>query len=274
MECALDKITVFYEVRGEGRPILMLHGLPLDHRHMLDEMEPLFEYRPGWKRLYPDLPGMGQTVGPDWITCQDHVLNVLLDFIDHVIPGQRFVVAGLSYGGYLARGLVYCRGEQIDGVLLNVPAVAMRHSRRILPSRVVLVRDDALLADLESPVRDGINDIVVVQTPWVVDRWKANIFPAVSIAQHEFIEQAGLHGDFSFDAAMAHMIFDRPTLILTGRQDDVCGYREAWDLLDHYPRATFAVLDNAGHCLVMEQQPLFWALANEWLDRVEQGTSS
>lgn len=272
MECTLDRITVHYEVRGEGRPILMLHGLPLDHRHMLDEMEPLFEHRSGWKRLYPDLPGMGKTIGPDWITCQDHVLDVILDFIDHVIPGQRFVVAGLSYGGYLARGLIYRRGDQIDGVLLNVAAIAMQYSRRILPPRVILVRDEALLATLDPAVRDGINGIVVVQSPLVVDRWQANIFPALNIARHDFIERAGLNGDFSFDAEMSGTTFDRPTLILTGRQDDVCGYREAWDLLDHYPRATFAVLDNAGHCLVMEQQTLFRALASEWLDRVEQGT--
>jgi pimeloyl-ACP methyl ester carboxylesterase len=273
MECALDNLTVHYEVRGEGRPILMLHGLPLDHRHMLDEMEPLFEHRPGWQRFYPDLPGMGKTIGPDWMTCPDQMLDVILDFIDHQFPGQRFVVAGLSYGGYLARGLIYRRGDQIDGLLLNVAAMAMKFSRRSLPPREVLIRDEALLATLDPAIRKGINEIVVVQNPLVADRWAANIFPAVSIAQHNFIARAGLHNDFSFDAALADVTFDRPTLILTGRQDDVCGYREAWDLLDHYPHATFAVLDHAGHCLVMEQQAVFRALASEWLDRVEQGTN-
>jgi pimeloyl-ACP methyl ester carboxylesterase len=40
----------------------MLHGWPVDHRHMVKDFEPLFEHRDGWKRLYPDMPGMGQTV--------------------------------------------------------------------------------------------------------------------------------------------------------------------------------------------------------------------
>jgi pimeloyl-ACP methyl ester carboxylesterase len=64
--------------------------------------------------------------------------------------------------------------------------------------------------------------------------------------------------------------FPAPTLILTGRQDSMCGYREAWKIFDNYPRATFAVLDRAGHLLGWEQQSLFRALASEWLDRVEE----
>jgi pimeloyl-ACP methyl ester carboxylesterase len=59
MECRLGRITVYYEVRGEGRPFLALHGWPLDHRAMIGAFEPIFEKRQRWKRIYPDLPGMG-----------------------------------------------------------------------------------------------------------------------------------------------------------------------------------------------------------------------
>jgi pimeloyl-ACP methyl ester carboxylesterase len=34
MECELKDITVHYETRGEGRPIVMLHGWSADHRWM------------------------------------------------------------------------------------------------------------------------------------------------------------------------------------------------------------------------------------------------
>jgi pimeloyl-ACP methyl ester carboxylesterase len=107
MECELESITIHYEMIGEGRPIILLHGYPLDHRYMVHDMEPFFEHREGWKRIYPDLPGMGKTPGADWITTQDQILDIVLDFIDQVIPGQRFVVAGASYGGYLARGVIH-----------------------------------------------------------------------------------------------------------------------------------------------------------------------
>lgn len=62
--------------------------------------------------------------------------------------------------------------------------------------------------------------------------------------------------------------YDRPTLILTGRQDNSVGSVDQFALLPHYPRATFAVLDVAGHNLQIEQPVLFDALMLEWLDRV------
>jgi pimeloyl-ACP methyl ester carboxylesterase len=61
----------------------------------------------------------------------------------------------------------------------------------------------------------------------------------------------------------------KPTLMLLGQQDTSTGYRDAWPILEQYPRATFAVLDKAGHNLQIEQADLFTAFVSEWLDRVE-----
>ncbi len=92
MECDLKNIKVHYEMFGEGRPIVMLHGTGVDHTYMVSDMEPLFKERDGWKRIYPDMPGHGKTPGMDWITNQDKMLDVVLDFIDKVVPGERFVL--------------------------------------------------------------------------------------------------------------------------------------------------------------------------------------
>jgi hypothetical protein len=45
--------------------------------------------------------------------------------------------------------------------------------------------------------------------------------------------------------------------------------RSGWQILERYPRATFAVLDHAGHGLGIEQPYLLRALIGEWLDRIE-----
>jgi hypothetical protein len=42
-----------------------------------------------------------------------------------------------------------------------------------------------------------------------------------------------------------------------------------YDFLECHPRATFVVLDGAGHNLQIEQDSLFAALVREWLRRVE-----
>jgi len=39
MECDLKDITVHYEVFGEGRPLLALHGWGMDHRYMVSDLE-------------------------------------------------------------------------------------------------------------------------------------------------------------------------------------------------------------------------------------------
>jgi hypothetical protein len=57
---------------------------------------------------------------------------------------------------------------------------------------------------------------------------------------------------------------------VAGRQDATVGYAGPWRLLEHYPRATVAVLDRAGHALPHEQPGLLAALLAEWLDRVAE----
>jgi pimeloyl-ACP methyl ester carboxylesterase len=75
---------------------------------------------------------------------------------------------------------------------------------------------------------------------------------------------------FSFDVDQLLHPFDRPALILVGRQDAFVGYRDSLKLTANYSRATFAILDRAGHGLEVEQETVFNCLVNELLDRVEE----
>jgi pimeloyl-ACP methyl ester carboxylesterase len=270
MECRLEDITLYYEAVGEGRPIIMLHGWPLDHRHMMSGLEPVFEHRERWKRIYPDLPGMGRTPGNAWITHQDQMLDIVLNFIDAVVPGERFVAVGESYGGYLARGAVHRRAASMDGLLLTVPLVQAVESQRVLPPSVTLAKDPALASELQPNEAEAMKEIAVVQSRSFLEWLRTDIFPAVEAADQAFLSRLRQDYAFSFDVDSLSQPFAGPTLMVMGRQDVVCGYRDAWDILESYPRATFAVLDRAGHGLTVEQRQLFNALVGEWLDRVEE----
>ena len=86
--------------------------------------------------------------------------------------------------------------------------------------------------------------------------------------------QARIRGDvesyaFTFDMDDLAVPFEKPSLIVTGRQDCLVGYRDAWRLVENYSRGSFVVLDGAGHGLQIEQTKLFNVLVNEWLDRVK-----
>jgi len=273
MACRLDDITLHYDTRGEGRPLIMLHGWPLDHNHVMSELEPLFGGRGGWRRVYPDLPGMGRTPGEAWITDQDQMLEVTLDFIDQVTAGQRFVLAGESYGAYLARGVLRARSPSIDGLLLIVPVIRAREGERSLPPKTTVKENPDLFEEMGPEEAEAIRQIAAVQDRAFLEWLRSDVFPAVSRADHEFLTRVRENYAFSFDVDGLTEPFSAPTLMLMGRQDSVCGYRDAWDLIEAYPRATFAVLDRAGHGLSVEQRGLFSALVDEWLDRVEEHAS-
>jgi pimeloyl-ACP methyl ester carboxylesterase len=61
MKCKIKDICLNYEIIGAGNPIIMLHGYYVDHRLMSGCMEPVFRDKKGYKRIYLDLPGMGES---------------------------------------------------------------------------------------------------------------------------------------------------------------------------------------------------------------------
>jgi pimeloyl-ACP methyl ester carboxylesterase len=269
MHCLIRGIPVYYEVCGSGRPLLMLHGWSVDHHHMVEDFEPLFAGRSGWRRLYPDMPGMGQTPSADWITHQDHMLEVILEFIDQVAPGERIVLAGASYGGYLARGILHHRPHLVDGMLMVVPDIEGDARKRDVPAHRVLVLEPDFEADL-GPNERPMLELLVVQNRTILDICRRVLVPAIALADHAFLERVNQYYAFSFDPDDLAEPFTAPALILTGRYDSICGYRQAWHLVQLYPRGTFAMLDRAGHALGAEQPALFRSLTSEWLDRVEE----
>jgi pimeloyl-ACP methyl ester carboxylesterase len=271
MKCRVGSSEVYYEMYGEGRPIINLHGFTLDHRSMTGCMEPIFASRDGWKRIYLDLPGHGLSPGQDWIKNSDDMLQVVLDFIDIVIPDTIFAVAGLSYGGYLARGLVHHRPSQVIGLLLIVPRIVSRFKDRVRPEKTVLERDEELLDSLGTQEREDFEEVAVVQTRSHWDRYGKEITPGVQMADMHFLERLQPADDaFSLDVDSLTTIFSGATLILVGRQDHWVGYQDAWKILEKFPRATFAVLDRAGHAIQLEQTELFNSLVSEWLDRLSK----
>jgi pimeloyl-ACP methyl ester carboxylesterase len=269
MECRLERTSVHYEARGEGRPLLTLHGFTLDHRVMVEALEPVFRNRAGWRRLYPDLPGMGQSEAPDWIATQDEMLEVLVELVDRLMPGERFSVVGLSWGGFLAQGLVHRLANRMDGLCLIVPSMGPAETRELPPGRA-LHAEPIDFGDTSAEDVASFRGMAVVQTQEQFEIWKRTILPAVRAADANLGARLRRNYAFSFDPAVLARPFEKPALFVHGRQDNDCGYRDAWKVIESYPRATYAVLDRAGHCLDSEAPRLLEALVHDWLDRIEE----
>ena len=270
MECKVRDLTIYYETHGTGTPILMIHGWSPDHRLMKGCMEPIFrQIDASWQRIYFDLPGMGKTKGQPWITGTDQMLDVVLEFIDETIPNQRFVVAGESYGGYLARGVIKERPALVDGLLLICPVAIQETCSDNAPALQVLEKDEAFLNSLSEEERQYFEGINVIQNERVWERFREEVLPGLEMADYAFLENSlGQHVPYSVNVDQIEKPYTQPTLMIMGRQDSVVGYCDHWQLIENYPRASFVILDKAGHNLQIEQDVLFSALVKEWLDRV------
>ena len=271
MEAMVNGIPVHYAEHGTGTPVLALHGGNVDHREIMGALEPLFAARPGYRRLYPDLPGMGRTPAPETIDSTDAVLDTLLGLVDTVIGTETFLVVGHSFGGYLARAIANRRPGQVAGLALICSLLAEQGGGEELPEHVVLHAAGDLDVDgaLEPGMAAEFRDYLVVQTPETLRRFQETVAPGVAIADQVVLERMAARWRLS-TAPEEGPPSTSPTLILAGHQDATVGYAGVWRLLEHYPRATFAVLDRAGHGLVHEQVGLVTALMAEWLDRVRE----
>lgn len=255
---------VFTLERGSGTPVVMIHGWGVDHRLLLP-LDPLFEdHRSGWHRIYVDLPGFGQSPVPPGVDSADDLAERLDDFIDERLGGEPFVVVGNSFGGALARRLVSRRPEQILGFALICPSV-LPPERRTLPQPLALAADSRLLDSLDAQVREDFEGNTVHQD---VRRWELfrdAVLPGLGAFDREFVDRV--------TPVLGHMLekpgtFERPGLIVLGRQDAVVGWEDQMALLRHYPRTTAVVLDGCGHNAHLEHPDVVGAHIRSWLDEL------
>jgi pimeloyl-ACP methyl ester carboxylesterase len=264
----VNGIPVHYAQRGRGTPVLALHGAGVDHREIMGALEPVFADRPGYRRIYPDLPGMGRTPAPERIDSNDAVLDLLLGLVDAVVGQEALAVVGHSYGGYLARAIANRRPGQVAGLAL-LCSTGQPGADDDRPEHVVLRAADDL--DVDGALAPGLaaefRDYLVIQTPETLRRFQETVVPGMALVDQGALERIFARWELSV-APERGPAYPNPTLILAGRQDATVGYAGSWRLLEHYPRATFAVLDRAGHALPHEQVGLLTALLAEWLDRL------
>lgn len=258
---------------GDGIPILCLHGWSADHRYLAADLEPAFTAHPGFRRVYPDLPGHGATPAPDWLGTQAQMLDVVAELIDRVFGGERFAVVGNSYGGYLALGLVRTMPERLLGAALLVPDVPLDDNTRDVAGEIVIHADPAAF-DVLAEDETWIPDALPLHERRMLDEIRAHDMPAYRSCDREFLTR--------LDAAYVHQgaagrpgpPFREPSLVIAGRQDGTVGYRRQMELLEEFPRGTFATLDLGGHHIGRIERPgLFRALVGDWLERVERGDS-
>ena len=193
---------------------------------------------------------------------------MLLNFIETVIGGHSFLLAGESYGGYLARGILAKKNSQIDGLLLICPVVVPNPKERILPKDTLVIREVGF--DIAGKNEDFV-DLAILQTKETYQRFEKEILAGLQMMNAPFVQKLQENYSFSFevDQEIQKKGYDEPSLFIAGKQDQVVGFQQLAQLPHYYTRATHAVMDLAGHNAQIDQEALFTALVENWLKRIE-----
>lgn len=254
-------------IHGTGRPVVLLHGVTLDHRHMVETWEPIFRDVPGWQRIYVDMPGHGHSGGGDAVTSNSDLLEAVMAFVVRVCGDTRVAVIGESRGSYIAQGMAHLRPDLVSGLGLIVPGGWPGSAPERFPVQQTLRPAPELRGEVPEE-RLARFDWLVVQNADVLDKTKRTKWAATGLADMAMVARTIENFHFPFDVHAPEMPFAGPSLIVAGRQDHVSGYVDAMDGLQAYSRASLAVLDTAGHAAAWERPALFAALARDWLERL------
>ena len=92
--------------QGDGEPLLLVHGFPLDHSMWQQQID---FFQNEYRVICPDLPGFGASESledPGTADCElafsmEGLADWLVDFLDAIDCPQKVNFCGLSMGGYI-----------------------------------------------------------------------------------------------------------------------------------------------------------------------------
>lgn len=253
--------------RGQGLPLIFLHGFGVDHRIFI-ELDQVFDRIGGFERIYLDQPGFGRTPPDPGVETLADLASWVDDQVDIFSQGGPFALVGNSMGGLMARHAAASRLSRCLGMAFLAPVVHPDRTRRTLPPRQVLTRDDQALATVDESTRSAYQEMAVVESREHLEAFVRTVLPGIRAADADTV--ARLSGAYELDTDFDQVwsTFIAPTLFICGRQDECVGYRDQFDLVERFPRGSYAVLNRAGHNLQLEQPEVVATLLEGWARQV------
>lgn len=255
--------TLHVASAGQGPPVLLLHGYPLDHRMWLDTLlGPLARRGTLWA---PDLRGHGNSPwAGDATHTMDHLAADAANLLRAVVD-EPAVVIGLSMGGYVAFALQALAPELVRAlVLVDTKAAgddqAARSGRDAAIASVLDQGRSALTATMlgkllaPAAAADPTAQLVRARVRTMIESQ-----PVETIV-------ADLRGLRDRPDRTHHLgAITVPTLVVVGEHDAITPVAGAKAMAQAIPGARCAVVPGAGHLVPMEAPAAFAQLLGEFL---------
>jgi pimeloyl-ACP methyl ester carboxylesterase len=235
------------EERGAGRPLLLVHGFPLDHTMWIGQIDALSSR---FRVIAPDLPGFGHSDPVQGMLTMDQMADDLAHLLDALGVDEPLSYCGLSMGGYVGWRFVDRYADRLWR-LIQCDTKAAADSPEAAKTR----RETA-----ERVVREG--SAVVAQS------MKERLFAPETLQQNPEIvaamESVMLATPRETMAAALRGMAERadstailpnikvPTLLLCGVHDAITPLKEMRSVAKAIPQARFVEIAAAGHMAPLE----------------------
>lgn len=251
-EIQLPEFKMAYSDQGEGRPLVLVHGYPLNRKLWRRQVDGLQDAA---RVLAPDLRGHGDSGATPGVYTMDLLADDLKAFLDGVGITQPVTLCGLSMGGYVTFAFYRRYPERVENLILtatraaaDTPEVKANRSQAMQRAR---------LEGIEAIIDGMLPRLVTAQTaarhPELVDELRA-------IMRHTSLE--AVLGDLEgmrerADSTSTLEQIRVPTLVIHGAQDVIVPLAEAQAMQAAIPGAQLVVIENAGHLPNLEQTEAF-----------------
>ncbi len=255
---------MYYEVLGEGHPLLLIHGLNLDTRMWDDQF---FEFARKYKVIRFDQRGFGRTA----ITDAPYSLHDDIYALLQALGIEKTYVAGLSAGGIAAQEFVLAHPDMVDGLVL-VSAGLLNHPRSERRqkdwSRFVEVYQTGTreqLVDLTVQMWfDGPDQPPNTTAAEARERFRLMTEHAYSLPEHQNYPQ------WLSPAPIERLEeIQVPTLVIAGERDYEDFLSIADLLAQRIAGAQKVVMNDSAHIPPMDQPERFNAIVLEFLDSLK-----
>ena len=250
---------VYYESHGEGLSVVILH------RASAGYLEPIISEKEGFRRIYIDPPGIGNSGSEDWIKTADDCFAIIDQVIQQILPEGPYAIGGFSYFGYMARAVAEAHPSRINGLLMMCPVTQPDRAKRSLPEHIRTYTDSVFYQSLLPAQQDLLSGLVIknassyraitryLDTTVTMDR---NFWDRIKRNQYGISHLSKPTG------------VDAPVMLFLGLQDEVVGYTDALPLIERYPSVSLVLADYASHSFPFEQYGLLRQNVQLWLERI------
>ena len=236
-----------YAEAGEGRPLIVLHGL----MGALSNFDKTFQYfsKKGYKVLIPELP---LYTLPLLKTNVKNLANFLHDFIE--FKGLKNVtLLGNSLGGHIALYFTKHYPKYVDSlVLTGSSGLYEKAMGDTYPKR-------GNYEYIEQKTRDVFYDPAVA-TKELVDQVYGIVNNRITVLKTLTIAKSAIRHNMSGD--LPDII--QPTCLIWGKQDSVTPPEVAHDFHKLLPNSDLFWIDNCGHAAMMEKPKEFNQILESW----------